>query len=135
MQLTRNYSHVRAKVRGATEGDRTALHAGIESARLELLSERARAGTEKVIVLMTDGQSSYDAAMAQAQLAIDRGMTIHCVGLGTDIDYGLLDAIAADSGGIALYVDNATDVNVYGPQLKAVFRSLAQNEVGVGLIE
>ena len=132
--LTTDYTRVQAKIRGATKYGGTKLHDGIRAAREELLSERARARAEGVIVLMTDGKSDSAAALAEAQLAVDEEMTIHCVGLGTNIDYDLLNAIAELGGGIALYVDNTTDPAVYGPALEEAFRQIAQDQVGHCLV-
>ena len=132
--LTTDYARVQAKIRGATKYGGTKLHDGICAAREELLSERARAGAQGVIVLMTDGRSSASAALAEAQLAVDAGMTLHCVGLGTHIDYDLLDAIAALGGGVALYVDDTADPDVYGPALEEAFSQIAEEEVGHSLI-
>ncbi len=132
--LTTDYARVQAKIRGATKYGGTKLHDGIRAAREELLSERARASARGVIVLMTDGKSSSDAALAEAQLAVDEEMTIHCVGLGTNIDYDLLNGIAELGGGIALYVDNTTDPDVYGPALEEAFRKIAQDQIGHCLV-
>jgi len=133
--LTTDYARVRAKLLGATKYGGTSLHEGIRAAREELLSSRARPMADKVIVLMTDGKSDYNMAIQEAQLAADAGMYIHCVGLGMDVDYLLLEDIAALGRGITLYVDNTTDPAVYGPALEQVFVSVATNTVGVGLIE
>jgi hypothetical protein len=129
-QLTTDYARVQTKISGATKYGGTKLDDGIRAAREELQSERARTTAEGVMVLMTDGKSNSSAALAEAQLAVDAEMTIHCVGLGTNIDYDLLDAIAKLGGGIALYVDNTTDPDVYGPALEEAFRKIAQEQVG-----
>lgn len=132
-QLTTDYARVRAKLLGATKYGGTKIHLGIQAARLELLSSRARSGADKVMVLMTDGKSDSTSALQEAQISVDAGITVHTVGLG-NVDAALLDAIAAlSSDGQALYVTNYTDASVYGPQLREVFRSLA-GEVGYILI-
>ena len=133
--LTTDYARVQAKLRGATKYGGTKLHDGIRAAREELQSERTRAGAQGVIVLMTDGNSSAPLALIEAQLAVDAGMIVHCVGLGTNVDDDLLDEIAELGGGVALYVDNTTDPDVYGPGLEEVFRQIAEEEVGHGLIQ
>jgi Mg-chelatase subunit ChlD len=133
--LTTDYTRVQAKLRGATKYGGTKLHDGIRAAREELLSERARLGAQGVIVLMTDGKSSNEDALAEAQLAVDAGMIVHVVGLGTNIDYDLLNTIAALGGGVAIYVDNTTDPEVYGPELEAAFSKIAQEEVGFSIIQ
>lgn len=132
-QLTTDYTRIRAKLLGATKYGGTKIHLGIQAARLELLSPRARAGADKVMVLMTDGNSDPVLALQEAQLAADAGITVHTIGLGL-VDPVLLYAIAAlTPNGKALYVTNYTDPSVYGPQPQAVFESLA-GEVGYMLI-
>lgn len=132
-ELTTDYTSLQAKLLGATKYGGTRIDLGIEAARLELLSIRAREGADKVIVLMTDGNSDFDLAMQQAQLAVDAGMTVHTIGLGL-VDPVLLDSIAALGNGKSLYVTNYTDPSVYGPALQEVFQSLA-GEVGYVLIK
>ena len=73
--LTTDYSRIRAKILGAQSISKTTIDLAIEGARLELQSVRARSGADKVIVLMTDGNSDASAALAQAQITVDAGMT------------------------------------------------------------
>ena len=51
----------------------------------------------KIIVLLTDGQGDYD--VKYEQMAIERGIRIYTVGLGTGYDAGLLVKIALHIGG------------------------------------
>ncbi len=134
--LTYDYESVRRKIRGMNRSAawRTSIHLGIQAARLELLSVRGRAGADKVLVLMTDGNSSVASALAEAELAADAGITLHTVGLGSNVDQVLLDQIAALNGGQALYIDNNTSPAVYGPELEEVFQNLA-SDVGLMLID
>lgn len=134
--LTYDYESVRRKIRGINRSSvfNTNIHLGIRSARLELLSERGRARSDKVLVLMTDGNSDAASALAEAELAADAGVTIHTVGLGSDVDHDLLNEIAAMNGGQAIYIDNDTGPEVYGPQLETVFQNLA-SDVGLMLID
>ena len=132
--LTIDYARVRTKILGAQAVSSTRLDLAIEGARQELQSVRGRPGADKVIVLMTDGNSDASAALTQAQTAVNAGMTIHTVGLGAGVDQSLLDSIAAlSTDGQAMYVLNNTDPAVYVPQLEQVFQSLA-GEVGYMLI-
>lgn len=135
-ELTFDYARVRAKIRGAnrSRNPSTSLHLGIEAGKDELISVRGRSSADKVLVLMTDGNSNSSSALAEAQLAVDAGITVHTVGLGSDVDQDLLDQIAALGGGQSLHIANNTNPSVYGPQLEAVFKNLAE-EVGFMLIE
>jgi hypothetical protein len=135
-QLTMDYDRIHAKIHGIQKSmpHGTSIHAGIGAARIELESSRARPEASKVMVLMTDGNSNAAQALTEAQLAVDAGITIFCIGLGTDVDQNLLDDIANLGGGEAVYIDNVTDESVYGPQLSAVFVSMA-SRMGIGLIQ
>lgn len=128
-QLTYDHNRVRAKIRGANKSlnASTNLHLGIAACRAELVSTNGRAGAAKVMVLMTDGNSSVADALAAAQLAVDQGITIHTVGLGSNVDQTLLEDIAAMGGGQAIFILNNTDPAVYGPQLETVFKNLAED--------
>ncbi len=134
-QLTSDYDRVRAKIRGLVKYGGSDIDVGILAARVELLSVRAREGADKVMVVFADGQSDTAAALAAAQLAADDGITIHTVGLGTNVDQALLGGIATIGGGVFISIPNNTNEAVYGPELKAAFQTIATSEVKYGLIQ
>ena len=134
-ELTLDYDLVRAKIRGLTKYGGSDISVGILAARDELLSVRARGGADRVMVVFADGNSDVAPALAAAQVAANDGITIHTVGLGTNVDAALLDGIATIGGGRFILVANNTDEAVYGPQLKMAFQSIASTEVKYGLIQ
>ena len=112
----------------------TRIDLGIEAARIELESDRARFGTDKVIVLMTDGNSNPTRAITQAEIAADAGVMIFCIGLGTGVNRNLLRQIAALGNGKFFYVSGEGGTSVYAPILEQVFANIASQEVGYGLL-
>ncbi len=133
--LGNTFDVVKAKVRGATKDSGTDIHKGLKGARLELQSARSRPLADKVIVLMTDGKSSASEAIDEAQLAADARITIHCIGLGSEIDYLLLDTIASIARGRAIYVDSTSNPLVYAALLEQAFHAIVTDTVRVTLIE
>ncbi|MFQ5589662.1 MAG: vWA domain-containing protein [Phycisphaerae bacterium] len=133
--LTADYARVRAKLRGAPLGVASGLSVGLEAARLEFLSGRARPKTAKVMVLVTDGRSGSMNALTEAQAAAQAGITIHVVGVGPDADRVLLDEIAAIGGGTATYVDMAVPAWVYTPVLQAALVNAVTTGSAVSLVE
>ncbi|WP_435349057.1 vWA domain-containing protein [Haloarchaeobius sp. HRN-SO-5] len=77
---------------------------------------------EKVMVLLTDGQPSYsnDHQVVDAARNVDDGVTIQTVGLGGGTDVGLLEDVAAATGGNYTQVDDSD-------QLDETFRQIAGN--------
>ncbi len=132
--LSNDYDRVRSRIRGTPVAFRTRIDLGIEAARIELESVRARFGTDKVIVLMTDGNSNPPQARAQAEIAADAGMLIYCIGLGTGVNKNLLEQIAAIGNGKFFYVTGEGGTSVYTPLLEQVFANIASQEVGYGLL-
>lgn len=76
----------------------TRIDLGFQAALDELQSERARTGSTRSIVLITDGRQVLeehdDNARAVAGAARSAGIVVFTVGLGNDIDDELLSAIA-----------------------------------------
>ena len=113
------------------------IHEGIQ----ELQSTRARAGTPKVILLLTHGRASvgssgslsYSAggsyAIQMATQAANAGMTIYAVGIGADADMGLLNEIVRIGHGSAFHAEGSIDQ--YREQLHEAFRALGENRPSV----
>jgi Mg-chelatase subunit ChlD/DNA-binding beta-propeller fold protein YncE len=77
----------------------TRIDLGLEAATAELRSPRARAEALPVIVLLTDGRpdgGSEQAVRSAASAARAAGVTVFAIGLGTDVDAGLLREVAGD---------------------------------------
>lgn len=72
----------------------------------------------RVIVLLTDGQGSYNSSLTTQ--AANAGIEIYTVGLGSAVDANLLTAMAAGTGGTYQALASADD-------LPALYRELAQD--------
>ena len=76
----------------------TRIDVALYAAALELAGPRRRAGSRGVIVLMTDGIPAADtraAVLASAQAARDAGSQIFAIGVGNEVDLGLMNEISA----------------------------------------
>jgi hypothetical protein len=78
-------------------------------------------GRLRVAVLLTDGVSPYSTALTTQ--ARDAFIEIHTIGLGTDIDAGLLTGIATGTGGSYQHLNEPS-------QLPALYRQLAGDIIG-----
>lgn len=97
--LTNDKSQLRDALQGlpSFQAGGTEIDAGLTAAFGELSSGRHRAGNKRSIILVTDGaQSAGDtqAVIAAANAAKAAGVTIVSVGLGADVDAGLLTQVA-----------------------------------------
>jgi VWFA-related protein len=72
---------------------------------------------QRAILLLTDGRDegsrfTFEEALEYARRA---GVTIYCIGLGTDIDKRKLSKLAEETGGRAFYIKSAADLAaIYG---------------------
>lgn len=62
----------------------------------------------KIIILLTDGQGSY--SDSHTQTAIEKGVKIYTVGLGSSYDQTLLQKIAEQTGAQSYHAENADDL-------------------------
>lgn len=84
----------------------TDIGAGISCALDEVQNETS---TSKYIILLTDGDGNYDLSLSQR--AIECGVAIYTIGLGTDIDENLLQSIATSTGGKYYHATTASELN------------------------
>lgn len=104
----------------APVGGGTTLSAGLDRAVAELTGTNGRALSNKVIILMTDGQwnAGRDPVLA-AQDAANAGITVHCVSMLTSTQ-ATLTQVASITGGQYYATQNAS-------QLQQAFRDLARS--------
>ncbi|WP_207586470.1 DUF7289 family protein [Halomontanus rarus] len=92
----------------------TNIAVGLEEA-LDEQDYRDEADANRVIILLSDGENDGyrdkddldDETLEQAELAADRNITIHTIGLGSEIDESLLTDVANETDGQYHHVDNA----------------------------
>jgi Mg-chelatase subunit ChlD len=97
--LTPNGSGVGSALAGVTVGAGTCISCGLDTARGVLLG--ARPGTSHVVVVMTDGQPTSTTAgrtLTSADRLKRAGAVVFSIGLGSDVDPGLLRLIATTPG-------------------------------------
>jgi Mg-chelatase subunit ChlD/DNA-binding beta-propeller fold protein YncE len=104
----------------------------VTAARDELESPRTQPGAQKAIVLMTDGrpEGGFDPvgrAIEEAQIARDAGIAVYTIGLGADVDAGLLVEMAGEAD---RYFGAPT-----AAELTRVYRQIARRLVTASLLE
>lgn len=76
----------------------TRIHLGIEAAHAELAGPRHRAGSSRVMIVLTDGRANplpADLAVERAALAKADGIAVFTIGLGEDLDREALVRMAS----------------------------------------
>jgi Mg-chelatase subunit ChlD len=94
--LTDRLSLVGSQLARLTTADGTYLEGGLREARNELAA-RARAGTQRVVILLSDGQPTVGTAagaLAEAAAIRQAKATVFSIGLGSDVDATLLRSLA-----------------------------------------
>ncbi|WP_339252352.1 DUF3289 family protein [Paenibacillus sp. FSL P2-0136] len=94
----------------------TTLSSGISSA-INLFATTSRADVLKYIIMLTDGEGSYDTALTKR--AADQGIVIYTVGLGSSISTSVLTSMAQGTGGSYYHASNAS-------QLYGIFDTIAE---------
>ena len=113
----------------------TNIGGGMQKAREEL-QDNARAGTFKMIVLMTDGNANWvnggvDTEAAdqyvrdEAQLCATAGYPIVTISLGANADSFLMDEVAEITGGAHFSIPGGQSVSDYSADLLEVFQTIA----------
>jgi Mg-chelatase subunit ChlD len=140
LDLTSNYQSIadRNYARQAAHYDPTTnIGGGIAQGINELKSSRARANSKKYMILLSDGLPNIDesggyvgdggaSAVAycrrKAQEALDDGITIYTISVGTAADRSLMQEIAHITGGEEFYA--AGNPDEYKDELESIFRRL-----------
>ncbi len=94
INLTTDHAAAATAVDGIGGGGGTAINSGITAAA-QVLSSQGRAGALPVIILLSDGGSSYSAAVSAAQSAHAAGFRLISVGLGAGTNENLMADIAS----------------------------------------
>jgi len=100
----------------------------ISAAAGELAGPRSRPAAEPALVLLTDGlPDSPRGARDAAQLARDAGITVYTIGLGRDVDAGLLRELAG--------ADDRAFIAPTEAELAAVYAAIARRLAAARLFE
>jgi Mg-chelatase subunit ChlD len=107
--LTSNFDDAKTAVSATPYlGPTTSITAAVSRSLGELNANGDRTHS-RVVVLLTDGQGDYDQALTLQ--AVASGTTIYTVGLGSEADAALLEAIAQDTGGKFFLLESADDLS------------------------
>ncbi|MFC7199653.1 vWA domain-containing protein [Halospeciosus flavus] len=114
-ELTTDYQAVKDAIDAYTAGGGTAINTGIDAAADELMNgANATAGASKVMILLSDGQSSATSATTAADAAKAQGIRIFTIALGTGADVSLLEDIASSPDDAFVAPDPADLDLIYG---------------------
>jgi PKD repeat protein/uncharacterized protein YegL len=96
--LSRNEATLLTAINNLQLGNLTRMDLGLQTARLELTGIRHDPDNQTAIIFLTDGQpngTTEAEVLAQALLAKNAGITIYTIGLGSDVNSSLLQAVAS----------------------------------------
>lgn len=97
-RLTADVASVDATLAGLQTGNGTRIDKGLQEAVREI-GFRARPGSQRVIILLSDGRPSHDEARQNAQRIAESakrdGVTLFAIGLGADTDGPFLEGMAS----------------------------------------
>lgn len=108
----------------------TDLGAGVKAALAQLQTSTSEA---KYIIMLTDGEGSYDHNLTQQ--AIDQGVKIYTIGLGSSIDVILLKNIAEATGGKYYHASTASDLSKIFEQTSEETVDLTKDTDGDGVTD
>lgn len=112
--LTSAVGTVRAAIDRLLEGGETNIADPLLLAQAELASARRRAGSQPVIVLMSDGRPNTGGdPLAAAAAAKAAGSRIFTIGLGTGVDPDLMRALASTPGDYFYAPDSTQLAGIY----------------------
>ncbi len=133
-ELTPNFLTIIQSARAQQAGQlgtSTNIANGIQVGRQELLSSRGRPSAKKIMVVMTDGMANLPSNAREGKLqainaghsAVNQGIQIYTISLGTEADTQLMADLAELGKGIHYHVPTL-DISQYSEDLKKVFRTL-----------
>lgn len=111
-------------IQSIQDGGGTAIDAGLRLASQQFALNPPPVGTEKLIILLSDGQSDSTAAIAAADQAKGQGIRIATVALG-GADRRLLSQIASSEADVYETSDPATLIEIYSEIAAGIVGSAA----------
>lgn len=107
--LTNKFDYIKKRIDGVNQEGYTNLNVGL-SESIKLLDSR-KPNVTQAVVFLTDGKQTKEAGPFDRSIieeAKKKGYKIYTIGLGTDIDEGLLKWIADETGGEYRYAENSS---------------------------
>jgi Mg-chelatase subunit ChlD len=109
----------------------TAIFPALDMAMSDLMSVRARV---KHVILLTDGQTQESGIPELTQAMRAEGITLTAVGLGTDVNRGLLEHVASLGGGRAYFTTEPENVpRIFMRETSTVSQSAIVEEATLAL--
>jgi Mg-chelatase subunit ChlD len=97
--LTVDMGALRESLNQIVTGQSTRIDLGIQLAHEELMSERGRPTARRVMIVLTDGRPNPvgpEEVVRRAEASKQAGVVLFTIGLGADVDSGLLTAAASE---------------------------------------
>jgi predicted ribosomally synthesized peptide with SipW-like signal peptide len=118
-ELTTNYQAVKSAINNYSAGGGTSIASGIDEGADELLNgTNATPGASKVMILLSDGNSSASAATTAANAAKNAGIRIFTIALGS-ANTSLLESLASSSDD-AFVAPNPADLDTVYAEIAQV---------------
>ena len=105
----------------------TDIAAALRASHQELISPRVRSSSLKVAVLLSDGQSNFTAALAEATLMAQDGIILFTISLGVGADRVGMEQLALVTGGQHFFSPTPD-------QLDSIFKKISTG-LGIKLVE
>lgn len=126
--LTSDKTVIKSAIDRIDSSGGTDLGAGIQVALEQLQNSTSKA---KFIIMLTDGEGSYNHNLTQQ--AINQGVKIYTIGLGSSIDVDLLKNIAEATGGKYYHASSASDLSGVFDQTSGETLDLTKDTDGDGI--
>jgi Ca-activated chloride channel homolog len=126
MQPARNRTRIANEVSRIQPGGGTEIFPALDAAYQDMTVTQAR---KKHVILLTDGKSPHGATRDLVSAMVAESITVTTVGLGNDLDEGLLKMIADVGGGRFHHVPDANNLpRIFTKETEMVARAAAVEE-------
>ena len=107
-----DYKYIKSCIHTMGDGGGTSIYTGIDTAISQL---DAVSSTNKIIILMTDGQDSNTTrTLESANIAASKGIKIYTIGFGSGVSEDFLKNVASATGGEYRYADTSGIMGIVG---------------------
>ena len=109
VQLTNNFAEINLAMQRLVPAGFTSISAGIAAGDRIMQRGSTNLFADQTLIVMTDGlHNTGRSPIVDAQLAADRGMTIHTITFGTDADQRTMKEVASIGGGVHIHAVDAS---------------------------